>query len=339
MTTTISNFHIQSVLAKTVFFEQLPPSALQELATKCQLLRYRIGQPLLVREKMPTQVLVIYQGTARLIGYDHRQQSPVSLGLVEPKTVLGWAGLIRNIPCETAIASTEVICITIPAADFLASLSAEPTFAHHVEAQFSPAELCELLSLELQRRADSATKLKDLVFQLSPSVEVLNLAPGQADRTQLHGDRTWLISSGEEAIVGNRLKVNGSAPIIAAPGVRLLGVELKAEGRGQKAEVIHPSDFLGAASYISPPAQEIPYAPEQPPSLVPENANRCVDGLLPNVVSIFGRSVATGYGAAGVGKPAEISRNDFSTKLWGDRGDVGDERPISPSPYQGDRAN
>ena len=272
MTTTISNFHIQSVLAKTVFFEQLPPSALQELATKCQLLRYRIGQPLLVREKMPTQVLVIYQGTARLIGYDHRQQSPVSLGLVEPKTVLGWAGLIRNIPCETAIASTEVICITIPAADFLASLSAEPTFAHHVEAQFSPAELCELLSLELQRRADSATKLKDLVFQLSPSVEVLNLAPGQADRTQLHGDRTWLISSGEEAIVGNRLKVNGSAPIIAAPGVRLLGVELKAEGRGQKAEVIHPSDFLGAASYISPPAQEIPYAPEQPPSLVPENA-------------------------------------------------------------------
>ena len=252
MTATISSSQFQAFLAQTDLFHPLPATTLQELATKCQLWRYRIGQPLLVREKMPTQVLIIYQGTARLIGYDRRQQSPVSLGLVEPKTVLGWAGLIRNIPCETALASTEVICIAIPAADFLACLSAEPTFAQHVKAQFSPAELCELLSLELQRRADSATKLKDLVFQLSPSVEVLNLTPGQIERTRLQGNRTWLISSGEEAIVGSRLDVNGSAPIISDPGVRLLGVELK-------------QDVERAQPVLLPPPVEIPYAPEQPP--------------------------------------------------------------------------
>jgi len=117
MTATIPSSQFQAFLAQTELFHPLPASTLQELATRCQLWRYRIGQPLLVREKMPTQVLVIYQGTARSIGYDRRQQSPVSLGLVEPKTVLGWAGLIRNIPCETAIASTEVICIAIPASD------------------------------------------------------------------------------------------------------------------------------------------------------------------------------------------------------------------------------
>jgi len=253
MTATISSSQFQAFLAQTNLFHPLPAKTLEELATKCQLWRYRIGQPLLVREKMPTQVLVIYQGTARLIGYDRRQQSPVSLGLVEPKTVLGWASLIRNIPCETAIASTEVICIAIPTADFLASLSAEPTFAQHVKAQFSPAELCELLSLELQRRADSTTKLKDLVFQLSPSVEVLNLAPGPADRRQLEGDRTWLISSGEEAIVGSRLDLNGSAPMIADQGVRLLGVKLKQQVERAMPVVLAPTDL------------EIPYAPEQPP--------------------------------------------------------------------------
>jgi ATP-binding cassette, subfamily B, bacterial HlyB/CyaB len=253
MTATISSSQFQAFLAQTNLFHPLPATTLQELATKCHLWRYRIGQPLLVREKMPTQVLVIYQGTARLIGYDRRQQSPVSLGLVEPKTVLGWAGLIRNIPCETAIASTEVICIAIPAADFLASLSAEPTFAQHVKVQFSPAELCELLSLELQRRADSATKLKDLVFQLSPSVEVLNLAPGQADGTRLRGDRTWLISSGAEAIVGNRFELNGSAPTITEPGVRLLGVKLPQEIERTMPVVLAPTDL------------EVPYAPEQPP--------------------------------------------------------------------------
>jgi ATP-binding cassette subfamily B protein len=202
---------------------------------------------------MPTQVLIIYQGTARLIGYDRRQQSPVSLGLVEPKTVLGWAGSIRNIPCETAIASTEVICIAIPASDFLACLEAEPTFAQHVKAQFSACELCELLSLELQRRADSATKLKDLVFQISPSVKVLNLAPGPVDRTQLTGDRTWLISSGEEALVGNRWEADESTPAIAPPGMRLLGVELKQElARTMPVGLPNPAD--------------VPYAPEQPPA-------------------------------------------------------------------------
>jgi ATP-binding cassette subfamily B protein len=272
MTATIFSSQFQAFLAQTHLFHLLPETALQELATKCQLWRYRIGQPLLVREKMPTQVLIIYQGTARLIGYDRRQQSPVSLGLVEAKTVLGWASLIRGIACETAIASTEVICIAIPAADFLACLEAEPTFAQHVEAQFSPAELCELLSVELQRRADSATKLKDLVFQVSPSVSVVNLAPGKVDWTQIQGDRIWLISSGKDAIVGNRLDINGTAPIIAAPGVRLLGVELKAEDSKQAEGIARSlSQTYGEANYTAHPVEEIPYAPEQPPGLAPVN--------------------------------------------------------------------
>lgn len=105
MTTTIATSHLQSFLAQAVLFEQLPAEALQALAQKCQMVRYRVGQPLLVREAMPTQVLIIYQGKVRLLGFDHRQQRPVSLQLVEAGEVLGWAGLVRGIPCETAIAS------------------------------------------------------------------------------------------------------------------------------------------------------------------------------------------------------------------------------------------
>jgi len=58
------------------------------------------------------QVSIIYEGQARLLGYD--PQTPVTLKLLRPGEVLGWAGLVRGVPCETAIAST-VVCLSIPA--------------------------------------------------------------------------------------------------------------------------------------------------------------------------------------------------------------------------------
>lgn len=228
MTASISTIDIQAVLAKTVFFEQLSETSVQKLAAKCQMLRYRIGQPLLVREKMPTQVSIIYQGQARLLGYDQRTQTPVSLQLVEPGEVLGWVGLVRGLSCETAIASSEVVCVTIPAEAFLACLE-EPAFAKYVRQQCSPSEVCELLSLELQRRADGKTKLKDLVFQVWQAALVLDLPPGRVDSTQLSVDRVWLVSSGTvgDYTAGSRIDFNGSTPALRVEGttkVRLLGL-------------------------------------------------------------------------------------------------------------------
>lgn len=114
----ISQLPIQDFLAQTAPFEQLGTDATLAVASKCQLVRYRIGQSIFVREKIPAYVAIIYQGQARLLGYDQRSQMPVSLELVGPGKILGACGLVRGIPCEIAIASTEVICITLPAEDF-----------------------------------------------------------------------------------------------------------------------------------------------------------------------------------------------------------------------------
>ncbi len=268
MTSTVSTFQIQAHLAKTAPFDQLEVNALQKLAQKCQLLRYRIGQPLVVREKMPAMVSILYQGQARVLGYDQRTQNPVSLQLVGPGAVLGWAGLVRLIACETAIASTEVVCINLPAADFLACLSAEPAFGNHVRQLCSLSEVFELMSLELQRRADGQANLKELAVQVWSEAVVLNLPPGEVDSTKLNSDRVWLVSSGAVGnfAAGSRLDFNGSGQSLrveGTQGARLVGL------RSLQLPVTPPPTPV-AASLEPLELSEIPYAPDQLPEATPD---------------------------------------------------------------------
>ncbi|NES69964.1 MAG: cyclic nucleotide-binding domain-containing protein, partial [Okeania sp. SIO2D1] len=144
---TISRTQVQEFLADKPPFNRLSENALKtQLVGKCQLLGYRSGQPLFEREKMPTQVAIIYQGQARILGYDQRSQRHVSLQLAGPGEVLGWAGLLRGTPCETALASTDLIAVTLPAADFLAILEAEPEFGAAFLERPAVSEVFELLT-------------------------------------------------------------------------------------------------------------------------------------------------------------------------------------------------
>jgi ATP-binding cassette subfamily B protein len=265
MTASVSNLHIQPVLAKTVFFKQLPVATQQELATKGRLVRYRIGQPLLVREKMPSQVLIIYQGKARLLGYDQRTQTPVSLQLIGSGEVLGVCSLVRGLSCETAIASTEVVCFALPAEDFLACMEAQPAFDWAVRQQTSPSEVCELLSLELQRRAVGQAKLKELVFQTCQTVHVLNLPPGRVDSRQLSTDRVWIVSSGTvgDFTTGSRIEFDGwtSPRVSGTVGARLIGLEEDQLPAIPVPVIIEPASDEELDLDLS----DVPYASDQPP--------------------------------------------------------------------------
>src|SRR4028118_1266241 len=97
---------IQEFLAGISPFDQLSSAALLRLSTQCQLLRYRMGQAIVVRERMPAQVAILFEGQARLLGYDPRRPAPVTLKLLQPREIIGWVGLVRGGPCGTAIAST-----------------------------------------------------------------------------------------------------------------------------------------------------------------------------------------------------------------------------------------
>ena len=259
MTTSVSTCQIQAQLAKTGGFEQLGVNALQQLAQKCQLERYRIGQPLLVRENIPAMVTIIYQGQARLLGHDQRTQLPVSLQLVGPGEVLGWVGLIRGIACETAIASTEVVGINLPSADFLACMEAEPAFAKDLQQRCALSEVFELLSLELQRRADAQAELKELAVQVWQEAVVLNLPPGRLI-SELDCDRLWLVSSGAvgDFAAGSRLSLNRSGQSLRVEGTR--GARLL----GLRSLQLPVTPAIAELELLD--LSLIPYASDQPPT-------------------------------------------------------------------------
>jgi ATP-binding cassette, subfamily B, bacterial HlyB/CyaB len=222
----VSLAQIQEFLAQTPPFDRLSETALTDLVAKCQLLGYQTGQPLFEREKMPTQVAIIYQGQARLLGFDQRSQRHVSLRLVQPQEILGWAGLLRGIPCETVIASTQVIAIVLSAEDFLSLLEKQPTFGEAFREHCSLSEVFELLSLELQRRADGTSSLKELTVQAWENATVVNLPNGNQKTPelvkQLDADRIWLVSSGVlgDFPTGSRFSPENAAKSLKVEGPR-----------------------------------------------------------------------------------------------------------------------
>ncbi|BAZ14036.1 cyclic nucleotide-regulated ABC bacteriocin/lantibiotic exporter [Calothrix sp. NIES-4071] len=222
----ITQNEIIAFLADIPPFTKLPTACIEKVALNCKLLQYRTGQWMLVRERMPAQVMVIYQGSARVLGYDQRLESQVSLTVVDSCEFLGWLSLVRGISCETVIASSEVIAIALEAAEFSQLMDKFPEFAQ-VLARPHITEVFELLSLEMQRQASGATDLKELTRQVWQQTIVVNLPPGKVNYQQLDTDLLWLISAGsiDKLPVGSRLSLEEVHNIgHCKTAVRLLGI-------------------------------------------------------------------------------------------------------------------
>ncbi|MEG4035856.1 peptidase domain-containing ABC transporter [Microcoleus sp. w1-18aA5] len=283
----VSLSQIQDFLAQTPPFDRLSETALTALVAKCQLLGYRTGQPLFEREKMPTQVAIIYQGQARLLGFDQRSQRHVSLRLVQSKEILGWAGLLRGVPCETAIASTDVIAIVLPAEDFLSVLEKQPTFGEAFREHCSLSEVFELLSLELQRQADGTSNLKELTLQAWQDATVVNVPNGnkktQDIAKELDADRIWLVSSGVlgDFPTGSRFSVENAAKSLKVEGrlgARLVGFREPPEPQPETDSLNGSTDTVGPGQ--NPPngtsitVIDAPDRPPEPASGQPKDAGR-----------------------------------------------------------------
>ncbi|MGB3535205.1 MAG: peptidase domain-containing ABC transporter [Microcoleaceae cyanobacterium] len=274
MTTSIvSDVQIQEFLAETSPFDRLSETALKTVIQKSQLLSYRTGQPIFEREKIPTQIAVIYQGQARLLGYDTRVNRHQSLRLLGAREIVGWAGLMRGVPCETAIASTEMICITLAAEDFLKLIDTEPDFGEAFKDHAALSEVFELLSQELQQRADAIGDLKSLAVDVWPDSIVVNLLNGNKNSRDLNNmldpNRLWLVSSGVigDYAPGSRLDLEGkteSLKVQGLNGVRLVGLHPDKSVVPQKMETSDIAASSGNGSAIIN-ISDIPQAPEKVP--------------------------------------------------------------------------
>ncbi len=263
----------ETFLASIAPFDQLSKAALSKVSQQGQLLRYRMGQTIVMREKIPAVISIIFEGQARLLGYDPKSQMPVTLKLLQPGDILGWVGLIRGVGCETAIASSETICITIKTTEFITLLQQEKAFASYFNKSAELIEVFDLLAAELESRADNelllqatdSNSLKELALKVHSDTLVVNLP--EDSQSQLPSDRLWLVSGGTIPIDAIATRYNPETHLIKGKHLRLLGFPANIFPTFVQTQVI-------ASLPPSPTSHDdIPYAPNEPEGRQVETSN------------------------------------------------------------------
>lgn len=249
-------------------FDTLPTTEINNLLERIQAFRYRIGQKIISKEIIPDRLTIIYEGQVRLLGFDPQTQMPNTLKLMQPGEIIGEIGLLRQVGCETAIASTdEMIGLTLEASEYLRLLSTYPAFAKARQQPSHLVEVFDILASQVAKQASVINNLDELAEQAWQQAKIQYLAPGRNYFHQLDKDSVWFVSSGtiKEFPIGSRIEPkDGQETIIVRDDypARLLGLA--------------PSDlsFLESSSPQSPLALsssqsnitttlEIPYAAEE----------------------------------------------------------------------------
>jgi ATP-binding cassette, subfamily B, bacterial HlyB/CyaB len=264
---------IYDFFANLLPFAQLTAAELTKLADRSEFIRYRMGQEVLTRAQMPEQIIVVYAGQLRLLAANPQDQMPTTLQLLEKGGILGWAGVVRQLPSETAIASTESVCIQIPATYFRELVDRTPQLAALFYFGTPPIEVYDLLAGHLKSRPDGdlllrsfeVADLRELALKLAPQTTLRQLMPGKLLVSELDPDRSWLVSTGEivDHPVGSCINPRDYPPhamleIRKPLSVRLVGLPLLAV-----TDETNP-DFTTDISEFSPTALGIPYATDRP---------------------------------------------------------------------------
>ncbi|MEH2298296.1 MAG: peptidase domain-containing ABC transporter [Nostoc sp.] len=217
-------------------FDQLPDEAIANLSEQLQAWRYRIGQKIIGKESLPERITIIYEGQVRLLGYDPQTQMPITLKLLQPGEIIGEIGLLRDIACETAIASTEVVCLTLNASAYFSFIALYPAFAEARKNRSYLMEVFDILSSYWQKQAIATLNLKELAENALPHAKIHYLPLGKTSFNQLDSESVWFVSGGGTVTnfsPGDRLESSDDRDKIQVIGqnpARLLG--------------IHPSDLM-----------------------------------------------------------------------------------------------
>ena len=200
---TATAFSISEFIANIDPFNTLPIDALNQIIERLKPVRYRLGETILLRERIPSHVIIICRGQVRLLGYDPRRQTEVTLEKLESRAVVGAQSLVRQVYSETAIASTDVDCLALPAEVFKSLFEQNYNFAAYFRHNTSLIEIFEVLGAELNRKADGVTDLKQLAIQAQEKALTCYFPPHKP--TDLDPNLQWYVSGGQ---LPKEIKIN-----------------------------------------------------------------------------------------------------------------------------------
>ena len=216
-----------SLLTAHPAFAELSDRGRGWLESELQLRSFRLGQPLCHDSLIPSEVLLIRSGSARLLVRDGGMLSTAEkLG---PGSFVGLVSLLRAAPCEEVAAASELEGVAIPDALILRLLKEEPGFAAWTAAELFSAELLALLTRLLGRRAQAGASLLQTWRELAAQAHLV--PPTGAALRQLPDDQSLFAASNNlvDHPLGSQLNPADGLPTVRGPlPARLIALPMAA---------------------------------------------------------------------------------------------------------------
>jgi HlyB family type I secretion system ABC transporter len=262
-------------------FNKLSTNTQVKIAKISQYYRYHVGQPIALRDRLSAQINIVVEGTVRLLGYPTDLATPVTLERLEAGSTIGAIGMIRGVPCESAIASTEAICLTIPGEVFMQLVDREPILRQYFYDRPTSIEIFEILRIELERQPNQeqlltllgVDSLKELALKAAESAVVYGSI---AEIPPVLRNWDWFVASQELGQsggvheIGSRIEIESVNPRQKIRTIGILPTVLQFSQPVDLDRVIDIEDATtvdNSSALAVPQAGDIPYAPDLPLTL------------------------------------------------------------------------
>ena len=195
----------------------LPTPLRDRLQAEVGLRRYEMGQPMSLDQQLPSELLLIVEGNARLMARD--QGRLLTVERLGPGNWVGLASLLRAGGCEEVSAAEPVVAAAIPdalALDLIADLS----FYREACGDVLSAELAALLQCLLAKGAGGTLSLKEALVQAKDVAKTAQSDTNQSDH------QVYLAScNGTEQAYGSAVDLaNGFPPCQGPLPLRLIAL-------------------------------------------------------------------------------------------------------------------
>jgi len=243
-------------------FERLPAELSSLLDPLLEPCRFRLGQTVLRDDVLPSGVLLVRRGQLRSLAPAPRGQGLRTIERLGPGAVLGWAGLVRQRPCEQIRATTDVEALLLPAPAFLDLLAGHPSLAAAFQQRLAAPELHALLLALAPEHPWAQQQLEAWPAPLTSCV-LRSLIPGPETGLALPEGFRWFASSGRPLGEPWPQPSPPLEPLAAgSPWLRLIGLPMPAAapeapfGQGPGAQQAAPAvtpEVLGDDEYSPSP--------------------------------------------------------------------------------------
>lgn len=237
-------------------FNGLDEQARNALNEQGQLLQFQPGQLLCDHNLIPSRVLLILQGEARLLRQHQGRITTISkLGTGQ---WVGLASLLRAAATEEVSASSAVVALSLPDGLVLDWLAKQPSFRKWCATTVLPAEVAALMEILLQRSARTDVGLQQALATAGPHIQAV-LPERSALEAEEQAHRSVFVASAntEGLALGDCLEAGAAMPNLRGP----LPLRLLSLPKTLVAELMQRPPTEGADTVL--PAKPAPGLPER----------------------------------------------------------------------------